>query len=58
MTSDAPTTCSITVQSTPAVLDDLYRQILENLIENDFSEDDASSVNLRQFSKSLSILFS
>ncbi len=46
MTSDAPTTCSITVQSTRTVLDDLYRQILEKLVENDFSEDDIFGVHL------------
>lgn len=46
MTSDAPKRCSITVQSTPAVVDDLYGQILEKLKENDFSADDIFGVHL------------
>jgi serine/threonine-protein kinase RsbW len=46
MTSDSPTKRSITVQSTPRVLDDLYSQILEKLRENDFSEDDIFAVHL------------
>jgi serine/threonine-protein kinase RsbW len=46
MTSDDPTKRSITVQSTPTVLDDLYGQILEKLRENEFSEDDIFGVHL------------
>jgi serine/threonine-protein kinase RsbW len=46
MASDAPTRCSITVQSTPGVLDDLYGQILEKLREYGFSEDDIFGVHL------------
>ena len=46
MTSDAPIRCSITVQSTPTVLDGLYRQILDKLRENEFSEDDIFGVHL------------
>jgi serine/threonine-protein kinase RsbW len=46
MTSDPPTKCSITVQSVPAVLDDLYGQILEKLRESGFSEDDIFGVHL------------
>lgn len=46
MASDAPTRCSITVQSTPAVLEGLYGQILKKLKENGFSEDDIFGVHL------------
>lgn len=46
MASDAPTRCSITVQSTPTALDALYRQILEKLQENEYSEDDIFGVHL------------
>ncbi len=46
MTSDVPTTRSITVQSTLTALDKLYRQILEKLRESDFSEDDIFGVHL------------
>jgi serine/threonine-protein kinase RsbW len=46
MTSDAPARCSITVQSTPSVLEDLYKQILNKLKENDYSDDDIFGVHL------------
>jgi len=46
MASDAPTRCSITVQSTPAALEELYGRILEKLKENDFSDDDIFGVHL------------
>ncbi len=46
MTSDAPASCSVTVQSTPSVLEHLYKKILNKLKENDFSEDDIFGVHL------------
>jgi serine/threonine-protein kinase RsbW len=46
MTSDTPARCSITVQSTPSVLDGLYKQILAKLKANDYSDDDIFGVHL------------
>lgn len=46
MTSDSPAKCSITVQSSPSVLDDLYKQILTKLKENDYSDDEVFGVHL------------
>ena len=46
MASDPPTRCSITVQSSPTVLEELYGQILEKLKENQYSDDDIFGVHL------------
>jgi len=46
MTSDTPARCSFTVKSTASVLGDLYAQILEKLVEKEYSDDDIFGVHM------------